>query len=191
MSTGVFYKPKKTLFGELSPREEEILQAYLFVQNKRVAYITGTALYNRMGLTSQIPNIIKLASRNKRITVNTGSIKIKPVKSYMDVTNNNYYLLEILDILKDFTQIPDLDKKMAINYLLNKLKELSEKDKLRIIRYALQYPPRTRAFLGALLNTLSSTMNTNTLKQSLNPFTSYNLGISKEILITVSDWNIK
>ena len=30
VSTGVFYKPKQTLFGELKPNEEELLKPYLF-----------------------------------------------------------------------------------------------------------------------------------------------------------------
>src|SRR5690606_2983834 len=55
VSTGVFYKPKKTVFGELKPSEEELLKPYLFERGKRSAYITGTSLYNRLGLTTQIP----------------------------------------------------------------------------------------------------------------------------------------
>ncbi len=191
VSTGVFYKPKNTAFGELSPRDEELIKPYLFVQKKRIAYITGTALYNRLGLTTQVPKTIKVASRDRRITVNARSFQAKPIKSYVDVTNENYYLLEILDVLKDFSKIPDLDKKMAIKYLLNRLKELIEKGQSRIIRYALQYPPRTRAFLGALLNKIKSKDDTIILKKSLNPLTVYGLGIKKEHLSTAPDWNIR
>lgn len=54
-STGVFYKPKKTAFGSLKPKEEELLKPYLFEGGNRVAYVTGTALFNRMGLTTQVP----------------------------------------------------------------------------------------------------------------------------------------
>ena len=160
------------------------------LQGKRVAYITGTALYNNLGLTTQVPKIIKIASRSKRITINTGSLKAKPVKSYVDVTNDNFQLLGILDILKDFVKIPDMDKEVGIKFLLNKLKDLSEKDGLRIIKYALQYPPRTRAFLGALLNQLNNQEN-KTVMESLNPLTNYELGINDELLSTVSNWNIK
>ena len=191
VSTGVFYKPKKTVYGKLRPSENELIKPYLFLQNKRIAYITGTALYNRMGLTSQIPKAIKLASRSKRIYINTGEIQAKPVKSYVDVTNDNYYLLEILDVLKDFLKIPDLNKRLAIKYLLNKLKKLSVKEKTRIIKYAFQYPPRVRAFLGALLSKSSDNQDIAALKQSLNPLTTYDLGIKKEWLLTASNWNIK
>ncbi len=190
ISTGIFYKPKKTVFGELRPGESEIIKPYLFEQGKRVAYITGTALYNNLGLTTQVPKIIKIASRSKRITINTGSLKAKPVKSYVDVTKDNFQLLEILDILKDFVKIPDMDKEVGIKFLLNKLKDLSEKDGARIIKYALQYPPRTRAFLGALLNELNNQEN-KTIKQSLNPLTNYELGINDKLLSTAPNWNIK
>src|SRR5690606_7490293 len=125
VSTGVFYKPKKTVFGELKPNEEEILKPYLFEKGKRIAYITGTSLYNRLGLTTQIPNSIKIASRDKRITVSNGKVKASPVKSYVDVTDKNFYLLELLDALKDFKKNPDLDKSSAIKILLTKLKELN------------------------------------------------------------------
>ena len=61
----------------------------------------------------------------------------------------------------------------------------------RLIRYALKYPPRSRAFLGALLEKLKTEQNTNQLKQSLNSLTVYDLGIDKQILSTVLEWNIK
>lgn len=190
VSTGIFYKPKKTIFGELRPGETEIIKPYLFEQGKRIAYITGTALYNNLGLTTQVPKTIKVASRSKRISINAGSLKARPVKSYVDVTIDNYQLLEILDVLKDFVKIPDLDREMGIKFLLNKLKNLSEKDGARIIKYALQYPPRVRAFLGALLNEITTQEN-RTLKQSLNPLTTYELGIKDELLSTAPNWNIK
>ncbi|MFZ4401471.1 MAG: DUF6088 family protein [Bacteroidales bacterium] len=191
VSTGVFYKPKKTEFGELRPKEEEIIKPYLFVKNKRIAYITGTALYNQMGLTTQVPNTIKIASKGKRISIKTGNIQAKPVKSYIDVTNDNFYLLELLDVLKDFKIIPDLDKKMAIKYILNKLEALSDKDKLRLMKFAIQYPPRTSAFLGALLGNMNTNLDLKILKQNLNPLTDYKLGIKENQLSTAPNWNIK
>ncbi len=190
VSTGLFYKPIITVFGELRPREAELIKSYLFEKNNRIAYITGTALYNRMGLTTQVPNTIKLACRSKRISINTENVQAKPVKSYIDVTNDNYYLLEILDALKDFTKIPDLDKNAAIKYLLNKLTKLTEKDKSRIIKFSLFYPPRTRAFLGALFDKKNHKQSVTICKQSLNPLSMYKLGIKEDILSTAPNWNI-
>lgn len=191
VSTGVFYKPKKTVFGELKPNEEEILKPYLFEKGKRIAYITGTSLYNRLGLTTQIPKSIKIASRDKRITVSNGNIKASPAKSYVDVTDKNFYLLELLDALKDFKKIPDLDKNSAIKILSNKLKELNTIETKLLIKYGLAYPPRVRSFLGALLENIKTESDLSVLKTSLNPLSEYEYGISKKILPTVENWNIK
>jgi predicted transcriptional regulator of viral defense system len=191
VSTGVFYKPKQTIFGELKPNEEELLKPYLFQNNKRIAYITGVSLYNRMGLTTQVPRNIKIASRDKRITVSVGNIKGSPVKSYVDVTDKNFYLLEILDVLKDFKKIPDLDKSSGIKIISNQLKKLNTKEIKQLIDCALSYPPRVKAFLGALLEQIDFSIKLKTLKKSLNPLSEYNYGINKKTLSTITNWNIK
>jgi predicted transcriptional regulator of viral defense system len=191
VSTGVFYKPKQTIFGELKPNEEELLKPYLFQNNKRIAYITGISLYNRMGLTTQVPRKIKIASRDKRITVSVGNIKGNPVKSYVDVTDKNYTLLEILDTLKDFKKIPDLDKKSGIKIISTQLNKLNTKDIKKLIDCALSYPPRVRAFLGSLLEQIEFSIELKPLKKSLNPLSEYDYGIDKKTLPTITNWNIK
>jgi len=191
ISTGVFYKPQKTVFGELKPGEENLLRPYLFIGNNRIAYVTGIALYNRMGLTSQVPKDIKVASKVKEIRTRIGNINVRRVKSYIDVTNMNYHLLEILDALKDFKQIPDLNRKAAIKLLIAVITSLKKKELLRVLQYANEYPPRTRAFLGALLEKINMGLDLDYLKQSLNPLTEYKLGIIPNMLSTAEKWNIK
>lgn len=44
---GRYYKPKQTPFGELKPREDELLKSYLFENGKQVAYIAGTCNHNK------------------------------------------------------------------------------------------------------------------------------------------------
>ncbi len=191
ISTGVFYKPKQTVFGELKPDEEKIITPYLFKNGRRIAYITGLLLYNKMGLTSQIPKEISIASREKRIYISRGNIKANAVKSYVEITNENYRLLELLDAIKDLKKIPDLDKKSAITILTNNLLELNNEERKELIKIALAYPPRVRAFLGAFLENMDKNIDTTNLDDSLNPLSEYRLGITKEILPTVEKWNIK
>ncbi len=190
IAAGVFYKQKQSIFGELKPKEEELLKPYLFENGKRIAYITGLSLYNRMGLTTQVPRTIKIASRDKRIRVSAGNIKGKAVKSYVDVTDYNFYLLEILDALKDFNKIPDIDKKSAITILSNKIKKLSEKETKQLTKYSLSYPPRARAFLGAVLDQTNSSKDLTSLIKSLNPLTTYNYGVNEDLLPTSKKWNL-
>ncbi|MEA4975298.1 MAG: DUF6088 family protein [Paludibacter sp.] len=191
ISTGVFYKPKKTVFGELRPNEDELLKPYLFEKGKRIAYITGTSLYNKMGLTTQIPKNIKIASRDKRISVSRGNVKATPVKSYVDVNDKNFYLLELLDVFKDFKEIPDLDKSSAIKIISKKLKELNPAETKLLIKCSLAYPPRVRGLLGTLLENINTTTDLTTLKNSLNPLSEYEYGIDKKQLPTAENWNVK
>ena len=190
VSTGVFYKPKQTIFGELMPREEELLKNYLFDNDKRIAYITGLSLYNKLGLTTQVPKTIKIASRDKRIFASIGNLKGKPVKSYIDVSDKNYYILEILDALKDFKQIPDMDKKSGLLLLADRIKKWEKKDKTLLIKYALKYPPRVRAILGAIIENFITSEDVKPLKESLNPLSQYEYNIAETILPNAKNWNI-
>ncbi|WP_290792788.1 DUF6088 family protein [Flavihumibacter sp. UBA7668] len=190
-STGRYYKPKKSVFGELKPGEDQLLKSYLFQKGKRIAYVTGISLYNKMGLTTQVPKNIKIASRDKRIITKVGSIAVKAVKSYVDVTNDNYYLLEILDAIKDFKNIPDLNREGVLKRLQQKIIELNHDDKRKLINISLKYPPRVRALTGALLTSLGIDSDmVQPLAKSLNPLSTYNFGIQQEELPAIKQWNI-
>ncbi|MDL2291822.1 DUF6088 family protein [Bacteroides sp. OttesenSCG-928-F21] len=190
MSKGVFYKPKQTVFGELKPDYTEQLRPYLFENGKRIAYETGSSLYNRLRLTTQMAFRIKIASRDRRISVNNGALKIDTVKSYVDVTDANYKLLELLDALKDIKRISDASPDNSIVILSNIIKELNEKQIIGMIKCALSYPPRVKALLGAVLENINCQVNVSKLRQSLNPLTKFELGIKESVLPTISNWNI-
>ncbi len=192
LSAGVFYKPKATVFGELGPNESEQLRPYLFDGKKRIAYITGPALFNRLSLTTQVPIDIDIATPKKRASLRAGNVTVRFVKSYAEVNNKNYHLLGILDVLKDFKKIPDLKTELIIKRLRAIVTGLSNREKKDLIKYALFYPPRTRALLGALLESMETEQRklVVNLKQSLNPLSSYLLGISQEVLPNAKRWSI-
>ncbi len=159
-SKGLFYKPKETIFGTLQPTEEEILKPYIFDRGKRVAYITGIALYNKLGLTTQLPVTFQLATFNKKIIVNKKNLKVTSVKSYFEITNENYHLLELLDVIKDYNTIPDFDFVMGLNRVLYLLKQLKKEEIIEMLTYA------------------------------LNPFSTYKINVSGVDLPTIKNWNI-
>lgn len=188
---GVYYKPKQSVFGLLPPREEDLLKRYLFENGQRVAYVTGIGLYNAMGLTTQVPFIVTIASKTRRTFVSIGNLKIKPAKSYADITNDNYYLLGILDAIKDFNSIPDKDSHSVVTILSNKIKELSIEETDKLLQFALQYPPRVRALLGAIVEKSGKTWALDTLKKSLNPLSTYKYAIKDTVLTNLDNWNLK
>jgi len=151
VSKGVFYKPEQTVFGELQPNYSEHLRPYLFENGKRIAYETGISLYRRLGLTTQLAFTINIASRAKRIKINRGAIKANAVKSCTEVTDSNYEVLGLLDAFKDIKKIPDTSVAQSVKRLSAILKELDKKQKETLIKYAMFYPSRVRALVGAIL----------------------------------------
>lgn len=190
LSKGIFYKPRKTVFGELKPGSEEVIKDYLFKNGQRVAYLTGTYLYNQMGLTTQVPNVWRIASYNRRIFVQRSNLKATPVKSYAPITEANYQLLGFLDALKDWNSIPDLDQQQGIKILVSLLKDFEEDQLNEFIQYALRYPPRVAAFLGALMAYAELLPDLNQLKERLNPLTNYRLTSVSAYLPTAANWQI-
>ena len=192
VSKGIFYKPKQTDFGELGPDYNGILKKYMYDGKKRVGYVTGYALYNQLNLTTQMAFKTKIATNRSRKKIEKGWLQTSSVKSYVPVTENNYQLLGILDAIKDIKRIPDTSTTRVIKILMPKLKQLTQKEIKSMLQYALKYPPRARALLGALLqNIFDSRFNLTELKSSLNPSTFFRLGIKETDLPTLSNWNIK
>jgi len=191
VSKGVFYIPRKTVFGELGPDSNAILERYLFEDGKRVAYETGFSLYNTLGLTTQMAFKIKIATKKNPIKINQGSLQVSSVKSYVDIKEENYKLLGFLDALKDIKKIPDCSVLQAVKRMSFIIKALSVKEQNEIVQYALYYPARTRALLGAILENLNLKMDLSELNNSLNPLTKINLSIKETELPTIKKWNIE
>ena len=150
-------------------------------------------MFNQLSLTTQVPKDIDLASRAKRPVSKVGNITVRFVKSYADVNNKNYNLLGILDSLKDFKKIPDLNKELAIKRIKAMIDELTDREKKNLVMYALDYPPRARAFLGALLELIKIEQREalTALKQSLNPLSLYSVGVAQDILPNSKSWFIQ
>jgi len=191
ISKGVFYTPEDTIFGELGPDYDGILNKFLFKDGKRVAYLTGVSLYNRLGLTTQMAFKIKLASKNKRFKVNQGALNVSSVKSYIDITDDNYKLLGYLDALKDINIIPDCSTKQALNRMNALISDLNIQKKRDLVQLAVNYPARAKALLGAIMENLKIDIDLRELKNSLNPLTTIKLAIKSTDLPTLKSWNIK
>lgn len=192
VSKGVFYKPEQTVFGELEPDYSELLRPYLFENGKRVAYETGTALYNRLGLTTQMAFRTKIASRGKRIQVSRGPLQADSVKSYVEVTNSNADVLGLLDAFKDIKRIPDSSVGQSVRRLASILRDLDGKQIASLVRYAMAYPPRVKALVGAVLQYNGyQEKELEQLKDSLNPLTTIKLGLKETELPTKNNWYIE
>jgi len=187
ISKGKFYKPKQTRFGEIAPSDEEIAKSYLVEEE---GYITGYGGYNQLGLTTQIPNVITIASNRVPSRIRIENVNIKFVPNIANGSAKDTQLLQILDALQDIKNIPDNspnDVVLSIKKILKKFDVKKIKKMLELVR---KYPPRVKAILGAILKEIGRWEEAYLLKEMLNPLTTYKIGISGDVLRNRDEWKI-
>ncbi len=179
-SKGVFYRPKQGMLGEVRPADDEKIRLYLYEGERRVGYITGLGLYNRMGLTTQLPKTVTIATEKARQKKNLGNIDLKLIPSKAPVSAQNKAYLEILDALSDIKNIPDSQPSEILTLLSQKLDCLDDASIGTLVQLAkVHYPPATKALLGLILDSKEDRIS-RVLAEDLNPTTYYRIGLQGE-----------
>lgn len=191
LSKGKFYKPEDSAFGKLQPNRYQLVKDLLEEDGKIIGYLTGYSIYNQLGLTSQISNIIQIGRNTVRPGFRRGEYKISFVLQKNTITKDNIPLLQILDSIRYIKKIPDTTISSACKILLEIIRKLSKEDKATLVRLALKYPPAARALLGAILDEIGKSSLTEPLLKSLNPITIYKLPGAEKVLSSLNKWNIK
>ena len=191
LAKGKFYKPETSVFGKLPPNQVQIVKDLLESNGKLTGYLTGYSIYNQLGLTTQVSNIIQIGKNEIRASFKRERYSIVFIKQKNTITKENIPLLQILDAIRYIKKIPDTTVSDACNRLLAIIKNLSMRDKSTIVRLALKYSPATRALLGALLETAGENTIIETLYLSLNHITSYSFTGIDKLLTNPVKWNIK
>ena len=191
VSKGRFYKPRKGALGDVPVGDEERLRDALYRNGRRAGYITGPALYNRLGLTTQMPKTIAIAVNRATQIRDFGTMRVKLLARRAPISDSTVPLLEILDILRDARKVPDADVGRVIQTMTRRLTELTPAKRKRLQRLALDYyNSGTRALLGMLLTRCQKDVLP-ALKASLNPTTRFDLGIDPEDWPESQAWNIR
>ena len=188
---GKYYKPSKTRFGTLRPSETQIVKSLTQRGDKTVGYLTGNVLYNQWGLTTQVPNTLTIARRNRLPEKELSGYKIKFSVRPFPFTAIDIPLLQLLDGLTDIRRIPDAAPASVIPILVSKMREILPYQLNQLVKLSMDYPPSTRALLGAVLETYFPNQETAELLASLNTLTRFRL---KDIEIAVKNkakWNFK
>ena len=191
VAKGLFYTPRQGILGDVPLTDGERLQDLQFKNGRRVGYITGAALYNRLGLSTQIPKTITLATNRAAQTKDLGTIRIKLVPTRAPISNSTVPLLEILDVLRKVKKMQDADVGKVLKVLAQRLAELTPDELRKIQRLALEYySAATRALLGVLLTqTMAEILPA--LRASINPTCRFNLGLDLVEWLEASAWNIR
>ena len=190
LSKGKYYKPEMTPFGNLQPPQEQVVKDLLEDNGKIVGYLTGLSIYNRLGLTTQISNVIQIGKNETRPSFRREQYTITFIRQKNVITKENIPFLQILDAIRYIKRIPDTTILDSVTRLLFILKNLSRSEQNSLTRLALKYPPSTRALLGVMLEKLKRKSPVEQLYKTLNPITKYKLGEAKKVLPDGEKWNI-
>lgn len=191
ISKGRFYKPKKSIFGTLKPKPEEIVKDLLEKDGKVIGYMTGYSLFNRLGLTTQVPNVIQIGTNVRKNKKQRGLFTISFVLQSNPITKDNIPLLQILDTIRFIKEIPDTTISHSCKRIIAIIQELDKKETDKLLILAEKYPPMVRALLGAMIENIYGTNKTLSLWNTLNPLTSYKVGINEQVLPEIRKWRIE
>ncbi len=188
LAKGMYYRPEKTKYGVLPPKENEILRAVLKAKNK--AYVSGMTAFNALGLTNQVPNIVVIAGEGTPRMRNIGQLKIKFVKGEGSGNPNDIKLLQLLDAMQSIKKISGTSVADAFFILKQKIEAMSDDEIKKLASLAQNRRPLTRALLGAIIEK-KYPEDSQKLGKSLNSLTVYRIGISEELLTNKKKWKIK
>ena len=188
---GRFYKPQMSKFGELPPDTFQTVKDLLEKNGKITGYLTGYSIFNKFGLTTQVPAMLQIAVRKEKKAVIRSNYRISFIIQQNTITKDNIPILQLLDCLRFFKNIPDAMPNDICRRLLVLFKQLSSEQINTLKRLAVKYPPSTIALLGAILETNNKNEDTTTLYKALNHQSSYKLDISNQILFNQKKWHIK
>lgn len=190
LSKGKFYVPKQGLLGPRKPSDDELIRSVLYKDGRVRGYITGLALFNKLGLTTQVPRTITIALNGGRQEKDFGTIRVRTVSANAPVREKDVKLLQYLDVLRDLKKIPDADINRTLKRIMRDLAKLDDGERRRLVSLAENYyTAQVRALSGLLFASLG--IETPRLKRSLNPTTVYRLNLDEGMWPMAKDWNIQ
>lgn len=112
---GVYYIPKQSrLKGTVSLSPELVAYSkYIERAGRIMGYYSGYTLANRMGISTQVPLVEEIVSNNMAAIVR--EVKVGPQKyivrrPFTQVNNDNYPILQLLDLLKDIDKYEETNR---------------------------------------------------------------------------------
>ena len=147
LTKGVYYKPKKSAFGEVPISTEQIVNYY--IENYKGLEV-GYKLYNKKGLTTQIGKKVEVLSNNlKEDHKNIGDVSVKKVD--IDLDKNTVSTIEMLEVLQNYGKIENINNREFYIYFGEYSKDYSDDIANKVLK-KLKYKKSTIAFFRKCLN---------------------------------------
>ncbi|MDO4178516.1 MAG: DUF6088 family protein [Phascolarctobacterium sp.] len=112
--TGIYYIPKKGVLKNGVPlaADEVAIAKYIEKNGKIDGYYSGYTFANQLGISTQVPFVEEIVTNNASTRVRKVKVRNKKIllrKSRMPINNENYIVLQLLDLLKDLEQYYDVE----------------------------------------------------------------------------------
>lgn len=110
---GIYYIPKKSILKNGVPlaADEVAVAKYIFKKGKVDGFYSGYTFANQLGISTQVPYVKEIVSNNastrvKEVTVRNKRILLRRART--PINNENYVVLQFMDLLKDLEQYYDI-----------------------------------------------------------------------------------
>ena len=173
ISKGRFYKPKKSVFGMLKPKLEEVVKDFLEKDGEVIGYMTGYLAFNRLGLTTQVPNIIQIGTNVRKNKTVRGMFTISFVIQSNPITKENIPLLQLLDAIKFIKEIPDTTTSQSCKCIMTIIQNLNKKDRDELLILAKKYFTRMKKMGKKVIVTFSGNNDFTVIKYLFNKYNIY------------------
>lgn len=118
--TGVYYIPKKSsLHSPIGPNADTVARYRFILRNGNIeGFYTGNTFANQLGISTQVPRTVEIVSNKtnsspRMVTIGNRSFYVR--KPLAEVTDENVYVLQMLDVLKNLDAYMDVDAETAKN----------------------------------------------------------------------------
>lgn len=143
---GIYYIPKQSrLKGGVPLGTDTVVRAkYIIRKGKIEGYYSGYTFANQLGITTQVPYVTEVVSNNASSRFRELDLKGRRVvlrKPRITITEENFRVLQLLDLLSNVTQYADED----IEDVARRVKDYMKKegiDREKVDKYVGEYPDR-------------------------------------------------
>ena len=104
--TGVYFIPKKSLLNSTIGPNADMVARYRFISkgDNVDGFYGGNSFANQIGITTQVPRVVEIVSNNTNSSdreVRIGNRRFYVRKPIVQITKENVYVLQMLELLKN------------------------------------------------------------------------------------------
>lgn len=144
--TGIYYLPKKSILKNGVPlaADEVAVAKYILKKGEIYGFYSGYTFANQLGINTQVPYVKEIVSNNASTRVKEVMVRNKRIllrRARTPINNDNYVVLQFLELMKDLEQYYDIEFE-AVCERLGKYVKDENITKADVDRYIGDYPDK-------------------------------------------------